>query len=85
MKESVIGVIPTGSGKSLTYQLPALIDAEKTKSITIVIEPLVALTQDQVNILKSRYQIPNVEYISSLQNIQGYYSGCLGCRLCLGS
>jgi RecQ family ATP-dependent DNA helicase len=37
-------VMPTGSGKSLTYMLPGVI----TKGITVVIEPLLALIKDQV-------------------------------------
>ena len=45
---SVLTVMPTGSGKSLCFQIPALI----TDGLTVVVSPLVALMQDQVAALR---------------------------------
>ncbi len=46
--EPVIGLLPTGAGKSLCYQVPALSRYEKTGALSVVISPLVALMADQV-------------------------------------
>ncbi len=47
-REHVLGILPTGTGKSLCYQLPALMRYEAAGEITVVISPLVALMADQV-------------------------------------
>jgi ATP-dependent DNA helicase RecQ len=47
-KAPVLGILPTGTGKSVCYQVPALAQFEKTGALTVVISPLVALMADQV-------------------------------------
>ncbi|MBM7583078.1 ATP-dependent DNA helicase RecQ [Caldicoprobacter guelmensis] len=58
--ENVLAVFPTGSGKSLCYQLPAIM----LPGITLVISPLISLMKDQVDQLSQR-GIPST-FISSI-------------------
>ena len=46
--EHLLAILPTGTGKSLCYQIPALSRYDKTGALTVVISPLVALMADQV-------------------------------------
>lgn len=64
-KENTLAVLPTGSGKSICYQLPALLSS----GLTLVISPLIALMIDQVNELKSR-GIKQVASLTSLNSFQ---------------
>jgi ATP-dependent DNA helicase RecQ len=49
-----LGILPTGTGKSVCYQVPALSRFDKTGALTIVISPLVALMADQVAGMEAR-------------------------------
>jgi ATP-dependent DNA helicase RecQ len=52
--KSVLGILPTGAGKSVCYQIPALSRYDKTGALTVVISPLVALMADQVAGMEAR-------------------------------
>ena len=60
----VLVVMPTGSGKSLCYQLPALM----REDLTIVVSPLVALMQDQVDALRARGLGERVALVNAQQD-----------------
>jgi ATP-dependent DNA helicase RecQ len=60
----VLVVMPTGSGKSLCYQLPALLRTD----VTVVVSPLVALMQDQVEALAARGLGEQVALVNAQQD-----------------
>lgn len=52
--QSLLAIFPTGGGKSLTFQLPALMAGHSVHGLTVVISPLQSLMKDQVDNLADR-------------------------------
>ena len=62
-KAPVIGLLPTGGGKSLTFQIPAFMQP----GLTVIVDPIKSLMEDQVRVLKENW-IDSVTYINSSQD-----------------
>jgi ATP-dependent DNA helicase RecQ len=60
--EDVLAILPTGAGKSLCYQLPAVLDA----GITLVVSPLIALMKDQIDNLPTAMRSQAIAINSTL-------------------
>ncbi len=52
--KSILVVFPTGGGKSITFQIPALMSGQNAKALTVVISPLQSLMKDQVDNLEKK-------------------------------
>jgi len=70
---SLLVVMPTGSGKSLIYQLPALLD----NGLTLVVSPLIALMKDQVDEMTAR-GVP-ATFINSSLSLEEQHARIRGC------
>lgn len=66
--ENIFAILPTGGGKSLCYQLPALNRFFRNGSLTIIVSPLQALMKDQVDGLISKH-IHNVAALNGLLSL----------------
>jgi len=72
---------PTGSGKSLLFQIPALYLSQKNNAVTIVVSPLKALMYDQVSALKEKgitdacFINSDISFIKRQENIDALHSG----------
>ena len=62
-----LAILPTGGGKSLCFQLPALARYDRNGSLTVVVSPLQSLMKDQVDNLEAR-GITCAGYLNSLLN-----------------
>ena len=53
-RKSLLAIFPTGGGKSLTFQLPALMEGRSVHGLTVIISPLQSLMKDQVDNLAEK-------------------------------
>lgn len=63
---SLLGVLPTSGGKSLCFQLPALVRYFRRGLLTVVVSPLQALMKDQVDNLRERTGVTEVAAVYGL-------------------
>jgi ATP-dependent DNA helicase RecQ len=65
-EQSLLAILPTGGGKSLCYQLPALVRHFRRGVLTVVISPLQALMKDQVDNLTAKTGSPSAAALYGL-------------------
>ena len=68
--ESLLAIFPTGGGKSITFQVPALMAGENERGLTVVISPLQSLMKDQVDNLRAKDISEAVTINGSLNSIE---------------
>jgi len=73
--KDTIGLLPTGGGKSITFQVPAI----ALEGLTIVITPLISLMKDQVDNLRDRGI--NAQYLHSGLTMAEHRLAIDKCRL----
>ncbi|MCL1992515.1 MAG: RecQ family ATP-dependent DNA helicase [Spirochaetes bacterium] len=62
--KSILAVFPTGGGKSITFQVPALMAGLNEKGLTVIISPLQALMKDQCDTLEKQHNITDATAIN---------------------
>ena len=85
-KENYLVSLPTGGGKSVLFQGPALYNAAYSNKLSIVVTPLKALMQDQVKDLGKKGFITNVDYLNgdrSYQEVRSIYRRINGGEIAL--
>jgi len=84
-KKDVLVTLPTGGGKSLLFQAPALYRGSISGRLTIVVTPLKALMEDQVETLKTKHKFyGSVEFINQdRKDIQYIYRRIVGGEILL--
>ena len=78
----LLGIMPTGGGKSLCFQLPAILRYKQSGALTVVVSPLQALMKDQVDGLNKKTGSPDLAAtLNGLQTMPERYDTLEGVRL----
>lgn len=85
-KADVLATLPTGEGKSVLFQVPALCRGLRTRRLTLVISPLRALMSDQVEGLRARGFGDSADYLTAdrpRHEVDDVFQGVLDHRIVL--
>ncbi len=69
-----LGILPTGGGKSLTFQFPALLFSKYQRGLSVIISPLQALMMDQVQNLQEQLKERHPNYVDRVALLSGTQS-----------